>query len=1176
MKINFNKELKSIFYFNSKWNYAFLRFFSLVLFINILFASTVSASQHILQDAKITIKYTDAPLNSIIADIEQKSGYSVIVRLNDVDVKEKYSINATDKSLQQILTALFQGKGISFEVKGNTISVFKSQNQLTESTKSQKKRQITGTVTDEQGEAIIGGNVVEKGTSNGVITDIDGKFSLSVSENAILQISYIGYVSQEIVLKSQSALTIILKENLQMLDEVVVVGFGTQKKVNLTGSVGTVDMKTIESRPVRNTTQMLQGLIPGLNISQSSGGSFNKSPDINIRGIATIGEGSTGSPLVLIDGMEGDINALNPQDIENISVLKDASSSSIYGSRAPFGVILITTKRGQKGKMTINYNNNLSLNAPMAVPNMMNSIEFATYFNDGLTNNGVSPYFSEERIQQIKDFMDGKLSQSTVPNETNPKVWGDYRYAYDNVDWYGVIYKDKAFSQEHNLSISGGNNGIQYYASANYLDQDGLMKLNQDNFDRFTSTIKLVAQLNDWISINVNNRYIRENYQQPYELNQNSNFFTDLARQVWPILPVYDPNGYMFSSPSPALGIRDGGVYKYETDWLYQQYQLTLEPVKDWKIFGEVNIRTRNQFSHTDRQVTYNHDVSGNPYPVNKTSFVSEYALRRNFYNTNIYTEYTGQIGKHNYKAMLGFQSELSKNKDVMAKRDGIIVPDLPYLNTTSGMDYDGKPVNPAVSGNYEDWSTLGYFGRINYDYKNRYLLEVNMRYDGTSRFRSDNRWKWFPSVSIGWNIAQEDFWQEYINTVNQLKVRASYGKLGNQNTSSLYPTYLTMPVGTSNGTWLINGVKPNTSNAPGIISQYMTWEQIRNFNLGLDINLLGNRLTTSFDYYIRYTDDMIGPAPKLPATLGTGEPKVNNTDLKTFGFDWEIAWNDLLKNGFAYSARFVLSDSRTKIINYPNPSGLLSSYRAGQEYGEIWGFETIGIAKSQQEMNDHLATLPDGGQNTLGSRWEAGDIMYKDINGDNKITKGASTEDDPGDMKIIGNNQPRFRFALDLNAEWKGFDLRAFFQGIMKRDFFQGSFYFWGFSSSGGMWNSTGFKEHKDYFRMDENHPLGQNLNSYYPRPLSSGSKNQQVQTRYLLNASYIRLKNLQIGYTLPVHLTQKIKISKLRIFLSGENLWTGTKMPGMFDPETVDGNNNGSVYPLSKVYSIGLNVNF
>jgi len=387
----------------------------------------------------------------------------------------------------------------------------------------------------------------------------------------------------------------------------------------------------------------------------------------------------------------------------------------------------------------------------------------------------------------------------------------------------------------------------------------------------------------------------------------------------------------------------------------------------------------------------------------------------------------------------------------------------------------------------------------------------------------------------------------------------------------------LNIPIGTNNSSWLINGTQSNTANAPGLVSQLLTWESIRSWNVGLDFALLSGKLTSSFDYYVRFTDNMVGPAPELPVILGTPVPSTNNTDFKTSGFEWELAWNEQFNNGLQTNVRFVLSDAKTTIVNYPNPTGSLTSYVSGRPMGEIWGYETVGIAKSEDEMNAYLASLPNGGQNALGSQFSAGDIMYKDINGDGKIDPGANTIDNHGDLKVIGNSTPRYLIGLDLGASWKGIDVRAFFQGVLKQDYFQNSYYFWG-ASTGGIWWSTGLEEHKDYFRADPDNPLGQNLDAYYARPLfgAIAGKNQQVQTRYLQDASYIRLKNLQIGYTLPTELTKKIAVNRVRIFFSCENLFILSNMLKIFDPETISGGWGGNVYPLSKIYSFGLNVNF
>lgn len=1037
---------------------------------------------------------------------------------------------------------------------------------------------VSGVVTDNAGIPIPGVSVIVKGTMTGVATDFDGNYTIKVSQSNVLVFSFIGYGTQEIKVNSKT-INVVLQEDVSKLDEVVVVGYGVKKKVNVTGAVGFVDSEVFESRPVQNATQMLQGQIPGLNISQS-GGSLENNASINIRGTATIGDGSTGSPLVLIDGMEGNINAVNPQDIESVSVLKDAAASSIYGSRAPFGVILITTKKGKKGVTTVNYSFNTRVNSPMNVPQMMDSYTFALFFNDADINGGYSPFFGEERLQRIKDYQAGIITDEIIVNPNNSDRWADgYGEGNANNDWYDALYKNQAFSTEHNLGVSGGGEKVTYYFSGNYLDQDGLIEFNTDKFKRYTTTLKINAKLADWASLSVSNRFVREDFGRPSNLTKG--LFQDLARQGWPVLPLYDPNGYLYSSPSPALGLSDGGRDVSQKDWLYQQAQLILEPVKGWQIFGEFNYRTSNDFRHWDVLQTFNHDVEGNPYVYSSNSHVHEDAFRENYFNTNVYTKYNKVINEdHSLGVMVGFQSELNKNRRVSAQRDGIILPNSPVLDLTSGTDYNGNPVTPNVSGDYQNWATEGVFARFNYNFKEKYLFEANYRYDGTSRFRNDKQWKGFPSFSAGWNIAKEGFFQKYSNVISTFKLRGSWGELGNQNTKNWYPTYATMPVGTSNGSWLVNGTRPNTSNAPGLVSRSLTWERVQSWNVGLDVNAFKNRFSASFDYYTRKTLDMVGPAPELPVILGVNVPKTNNTDLKTYGFELSLSWKDRLENGLGYQVQFLISDSQTKITRYPNETNSLNSYREGQMQGDIWGYETVGIAKSDNEMSNHLASLPNGGQDALGSQWAAGDIMYKDLNGDGKIDSGSWTSDDPGDRKVIGNNTPRFPVALTLSADWKGFDVRAFFQGIMKRDYFQNSYYFWG--TSGSIWWSTGMIEHEDYFRADANHPLGQNLDSYYPRPIFNG-KNQQTQTRYLQDASYVRLKNLQIGYTLPESVTKKLNISNLRFYVSGENLWTLTNMSTIFDPETIDAEdakNNaqgygGNTYPLSKTISLGLNLN-
>jgi len=1060
---------------------------------------------------------------------------------------------------------------------------------------TQQSNVVKGHVVDPTGEPIIGATVKVKGsTSAGAITDLDGKFSLEAQPGAILEISYIGFKNQEVKV-GRGPINITMVEDSKALNEVVVVGFGTQKKVNLTGSVAVVDGEELAQRPVQSAAQALQGVVPGLQISSTSG-SLESNPSINVRGTATIGEGSSGSPLILIDGMEGDINTVNPQDIESISVLKDAAASSIYGSRAPFGVILITTKNGSKeGKVTVNYNNSFQFSNLIRGKHMMNSVDYAAWVNDAKTNSGQSVFFGEDRMKQIvayhnatpyspgvRQAADGTLLYA-IPTE-NGTTWADgYGYGIDDVDWYDVVYKGTAFSMEHNASVNGGSDKMNYYASFNYLDKGGFMNMGSDGYKRYNGTAKFSAQLSKWARMNYAMRYTRTNYKRPSAMT--GSLYSDMARQGWPMLPLYDRNGYLYSSPSPALGLATGGEDTTERDLLNHQLGFVFEPIKNWVTHVEFNYKVDNRTRHWDSQRTYNHNVAGDAVIYNQGSNVHEDEFKDNYLNFQAYTEYSWNLNKkHNFHVMGGFQTEQLKRLEFGLQRDGILDPSKPEVDLTNGLAYNGTAVVPSVNGARNQWQTAGFFGRINYNYMERYLLEANLRYDGTSRFRRDRMWKAFPSVSIGWRITEESFMKNAdIKWLDNLKLRLSYGSLGNQNINNWYQTYQTIAYNSVAGTWLQNGEKTNVTSAPSLVSALLTWETVESYNVGIDFGLFGNRLTGSIDAYVRNTKNMVGKAPELPALLGTSVPVTNNTDLRTTGWELQIGWNDTLHNGLHYGATFNLSDARTKITRYPNnPTGSLDNYIEGRYLNEIWGYETIGIAKSDEEMQKHLATAD---QSSLGSNWAAGDIMYADLNGDKKITNGANTIDDHGDLKVIGNSTPRFLFGLDLNASWKGFDLRAFFQGVMKRDSWLGGSwgsleYLFGATNSWEWW-ATGITAVQDYYRdantwSVQNGYMSENVDGWLPR-VQYSDKNEKCQTRYLMNAAYMRLKNFQIGYTIPRAITSKWSISNLRVFFSAENLFTITDMPEQFDPELIGTSaerTNG--YPLSRTFSFGLNVTF
>ena len=1135
-------------------------------FVGILYAND-SYAQHTM----IHVKAQNLTVKEVLSQIEKQSDFSFFYNDNHIDVNRRVSVANMQDDIFTLLNEVFKNTNVNYTVRNKKIIL---------STKVlgvngiKQTVQIKGKVRDISGDPIIGATIMEDGTQNGTITDVDGNFILNVaSDNVAIKISYVGYISQTVKVQPGKNISVILKEDTKTLDEVVVVGFGTQKKVNLTGSVSTVNSDELLSRPVSNVSQALQGLVPGMNFSYASdgnGGEIGSDMKINIRGTGTIGDGTNAAPLILIDGMEGNMNMLNPNDIETISVLKDAAASSIYGSRAPFGVVLITTKKGKAGKATVNYNNSFRWSQAINLPHVADAYTYAMYFNTMQRNDGVTAVqFDDTRLQAIKDYASGAITTTTQPNRNTPTIW-DW-VGNTDTDWYDVVFGGTAFSQEHSLSVSGGAEKIQYYFSGNYMGQEGMMDIRRDQLRRYSVTGKINAELFPWLSMNYSMKYMRKDYDKPSAMNDNT-LYHNVAKR-WPMEPTVDPNGYPFSLVRPILY---GGDSDSQTDWLYQQFQMVVEPLKGWKIFGELNYKVIDDFDHTDYLKLTQMNVAGESYIGNdrKTSSVTENAERTNYFNTNVYSEYSRTFADaHHVKVMAGFQAELSKWRQLKATKQDLISESVPSINAATGKSTIDK-------SQLTHWATAGFFGRLNYDYKERYLFEMNLRYDGTSRFAKNKRWNLFPSFSAGWNVAREAFMEPYNDVINNLKFRGSWGELGNQNTTNLYPYIQLMKFVAQdpNSNWLIENNRPNTANAPDLISALLGWETMRSWNIGFDLGLLSNRLTVSLDWFNRKTINMVGPAPELPVTLGANVPKVNNADMQSTGFELDLGWRDQIR-GFNYGVHLLLSDDRQKILRYPNKTGKIDTWYAGEYSGNIWGFETIGIAKSQEEMDAHLASLPNGGQDALGSKWGAGDIMYKDLNGDGKISSGA-TLDDPGDRKIIGNNSPRFRFGLDLNASWKGFDVRLFFQGVAKRDAWLGDNMFWG--ATGDIWQSTCFVPHLDFFREGDDF-WSPNTDAYFPRPLSVNyAKNQKTQTRYLQNAAYVRLKNLQIGYTIPAQITSKIGISNLRIFFSGENLFTLTGLPQGFDPETIgtgygsDSYTSGKTYPLSRTFSTGFSVNF
>lgn len=1125
------------------------------------------------QSQIIHLQQNKATVSKLVKAIEKQTKMSVDFSQETLDLHRTIKISSKSLTLSALLEEMLRGQSLTYKIIDRHIAIVERQaiHNLSNNTLQQTVYQVKGVVVDQTGEPIIGATVVEPGTNNKAITDIDGHFSLNTSSlRVMLNVSYIGYETSQVKAQSGQPLTVRMHENAQALSEVVVVGFGTQRKSNITDAITTVDTKMLADRPVTNLSQSLQGTVPGLNMSVSGlGGQLGQSMGISIRGTGTISTGSKAATLVLIDGIEGNMDDVNPSDIESISILKDAAASSIYGSRAAFGVVLITTKSGRADRTNVSYTSNVRYYGPGNLPDPMDAWEFANYFNEGSVNGGGSPIFNDDTLDRIQKYMRGEIKTSTIPNSNGN--WQFHEKANDNVNWWDKQFK-WSWAQEHNLNINGGNSKNRYYLSANYLGQDGNLRYGKDKFKRLTTNFKYNAAPYEWLEVQVNARYIYKQLDNPLYTVLNGLLYHDISR-MWPMMPFKDPNGYYMRN-GKLNQLTNGSRSESSTNDAYFQGQLVFHPLKNWNITANIGLRTVHQFDKQNLNKVYEHNVNGDPLPLGYGSSYAtgqtgamQYWLRSSMVTANLYTDYSFDFNSHKFKLMAGLNTEKFNNRDVDLQRMDLITELVPEIGAATGVD----KIRDASA---YSWATAGFFGRLNYDYENRYFFTSNIRYDGSSRFLSKDRWGLFGSVSVGWNIAGEKFFKVDDRIISLLKPRISWGTLGNQNTNSYYPFYLLQQITVNGGSWLMNGKKPTVALAPSTVSTSLTWETVRSVNVGFDVSMLRNRLNVNFDYYNRKTSNMVGPAGEIASAFGTKLPNSNNTDLHTRGWEIAMTWQDYIGK-VRYNIGLNLSDARTFIDRYPNASKSLTTYYEGQELGEIWGYVTHGIAKSQSEMD---AWIKDN-KPSWGSGWTEGDIMYEDLDGDHIVNQGANTLANSGDRRIIGNSTPRYRFGVNMGLSWKGFDFSMFWQGVAKRDLWLSGNMFWGLN--GGEWQSTGLKEQLDYYRpANTTSVFGPNTDAYFPRVYMNSDKNQYVQTRYLRNGAYARLKNIQLGYSLSKQLVDKAHLQKVYLYVSAENLFTIKSLPKAFDPETAYSNytdsNTGKTYPLQKTISFGLNVSF
>lgn len=1075
----------------------------------------------------------------------------------------------------------FKTVGMLFAFLGastGTVSAFTPPyNTLIHSDITQQDGVCKGVVKDNQGETVIGASVVVKGSTNGTITGLDGDFTLdNVKRGDVIQISYIGYVSQEVVWQG-TPLNITLKEDSQTLEEVVVVGFGSQKKANLTGSVSQVKMDDVlGERPVTNVKNALQGSMPGLMVS--GGASPGEAKSFNIRGTVSI---NGMNPLGLIDNVEGDIDLLNPEDIESVTVLKDAASSAIYGARAAAGVILITTKKAKKGeKFNLNYNANFGFQTSINSPKQASLDEYLrAYQAAGFSE---TYYAGNGSVSKWREYLAGyKENPAAYPTVGDGIYIGEdgAPYYLNDKDVYKA-FQETSFMQTHNLTANGGTEKLRYRLSAGLTKEDGPLIESKDTYMRKNISSFISADITDWLTQEADFRYTVADRSEPMGSGDGIYCMNHIS---------FYPSGMMPGSVNTSVGkdlplitpenqIRYNNPYLTDTDNTRIYLRTIMRPIKGLELVGEYTYDRKNwQKSYYAKKWEYTTEQLGS-----NNSVTSDYLFKsedHEDYNAlNLYGTYNFSIKEdHMFKVMAGFNQERKQNSWISVQTHDMIAPSAPSFTSATGK------IIPQNS--YSDYAIRGAFYRINYNYKDRYLFEANGRYDGSSKFPKDDRFGFFPSFSVGWNIARESWMEKALDYVSDLKLRASWGQIGNQNIGN-YGYYSTMqPVGNSNY-WLKDGEFITYISTPGLVSNSFTWETVETLDIGFDASMFNSRLQVTFDWYQRTTRDMLIAGIQLPAVVGTSAPMRNAADMRTRGWEIAVNWRDQIGD-WKYNVGFNLYDYKSKITKYSNNEDKLLSqnYYEGKTLGEIWGYVSDGFYTIDDFDGPGTWQLKDGVASLDGYNPRPGDEKFVNLNDDrgtNEINSGLNTVDSPGDQKVIGNSTPRYNFGVNLGVSYKGFSLSAILQGTAKRDVWIGGMSLFPFGGSAKayypvFYNQTDYWEPMgscdgQYTENDREYWVAKNpdasLYRLYSNMQNHGS-NQRASTKYLQNGAYMRLKNITLAYTFPKALISKVSLSALKVFVSAENLATISSLPKGYDPERLSWG-----YPFYRTLSFGLNV--
>jgi TonB-linked SusC/RagA family outer membrane protein len=1038
---------------------------------------------------------------------------------------------------------------------------------------------------------IIGANVTVVGTQLGTITGADGRFQiLNVPAGSqTVRVRMIGYGVIERTIEVVTGQVVVVNFEISpeavALAEIVAVGYGTQRREHLTGAVDRVGSEMLENRSMPNVTQGLQGVIPNVNIPLLDGKPI-QSPQINVRGTTSIGQG--GSALVLIDGVEGDPSMLNPNDIASVSVLKDASSAAVYGARGAFGVVLITTKRPAQDGFSITYGSNYGRRQPTVPANYVtDGYTWARMFNESFLNwEGTLPQNVNKTMVFSQEYLAELERRSRDPSLPRMEVGPDGRYVYyESTDWYGLLYKDALPTMEQTLAVSGSTDRASFMVSGRYLGQDGLFRYSSDDYRMLNLRAAGTLQLYPWLQINNNLNVSNRTYYNPLNVGEGGGIWRNLADEGHPLSPMLNPDGTLTHSAAYTVGdfyhgkngmTLERGLLRNTTGATAQFFNDRFTVNSDFSFQNSFDDELRRRVEIPYSRAPGVVEWLGTQYnDLRNTNDKSLYLAG------NLYGDYQNLFrDRHQVNVVLGTNYEESTFERLQAQRNGLIFPDARNINLALGQSI-------VTAGNYEKWAILGGFSRLNYIFDERYLLELSGRYDGSSKFPASERYAFFPAVSAGWRVSNERFWPVPRHIISDLKLRGSYGSMGNGNIGA-YAFQEIFNISQSGR--VLNGLQPRTTSAPSVLPDGLTWETVTTQNAGLDVEMVSGKLQFTGDVFSRLTTDMYTIGMTLPATFGATSPRGNYADLKTTGWEAMLNWRDgftLANRPFNYSIRLTLADHRAEILKYNNPDKFLNDYYAGMRLGEMWGFITDGFFTSEDEIAGHADQSLYRSHSS--GRIQVGDIKLRDVNGDGRINTGDNTFDNPGDRVVIGNTTPRYRFGMNLGANWRNMFFSTFFHGVGKQDWYPRyeSNAFW------GQYN----RPYGDIPSWHLNEGMiwsPENPNTLFPRyasRLANRSEGilRQPQSKYVMNAAYVRLSNFQIGYNLPPNLTQRLGSSAARVYLSGDNLWTWSplyRIVNNIDVEnatapsdqmfTSSNAGDGYNYPMLKGYNIGLSVTF